>query len=151
MLRVGFETPGKNPFSKRIAEHDEPRRFCHAFLEFDRNLRCDAHIRYGVRFNRRASDPAHCTIYTIDMTLDQEQVVREFLELETGAEYDILGVFRFKIGLFDADPMKWFCSELACAALQSVGVCGGIEPYTVTPNGLFMILDSRPWAKRLAV
>lgn len=144
MLFLGFETAGTNPVSRLIAAHDEPFRYSHAALFFlsddGRWMRFESHIDGGVRFAAVGPDDRF-TQYPISLTPEQERTVREFCELHAGDGYDACGVLALGGVPFakQADD-KWFCSEIALAAIQQVGLFPGVAPSSVSPNALSRML-----------
>ena len=138
-VRIGFQRPGTNRVSRLIADHDAPRSFSHVAIFPAPDRRCDAHIDYGVRFHDFTPDVAAWVMVEFPATPDEVETVRRFLEDETGCGYDRCGVLAIAgVPLMHADPEKWFCSELTCAALQTIGHLSDLIPHQTTPNSLYL-------------
>src|SRR6185312_12227496 len=71
-----------------------------------------------------AADDSTVDFFTFDQTPKQTAGIRYFLESQLGKKYDWLGVVRFvsRTQLRPDAKEKWFCSELATAALAYVGI-----------------------------
>lgn len=138
-LRLAFEAPGKNPVSRMIAGFDAPRRFSHVALIFGDCLRLDAHVDYGVRFHGDVPNPERWTFIDLPLFDGEIETVRQFCEIECGAGYDPCGVLAIAhVPLMKEQPGRWFCSELAAAALQQVDLFEGLTPHLLSPNGLYV-------------
>lgn len=83
--------------------------------------------------------------FLLPISKDDEQRIRAWCEKEqfnddgTRCGYDVRGVlFSFlpiPIGWQSAD--KWFCSEICCAALQTIGWFAGYSAASVSPKKLY--------------
>jgi hypothetical protein len=86
----------------------------------------------------------------IPCTKEEEGRVREWCRREvfnddgSKCTYDVLGViFSFlPIPIAWQSPTKWFCSEVCCAALQTIGWLRGFTPSTISPLRLERELKS---------
>ena len=138
-LQLAFQAPGTNPVSRMIAGFDAPQRFSHVAMIFGDRLRFDAHIDYGVRFHDDIPDGDRWTFVTPSLLPGEIETVRQFCEIQSGSGYDTCGVLAIgRVPFAKEDPDRWFCSELACAALQQVELFEGITPHLMSPNGLFL-------------
>lgn len=114
-----------------------------------------------------------------DITAAEYTRVKSFLDAQLGKPFNTKGFFLnfafsacsrsnvtgerlrcWNVGLpYDADiwsyntgAARWFCSELASAALQNCLSTEGISPSTVSPMGLYcMVYMNKAWSRRTAV
>lgn len=140
-LRIGFEAPGDNAFSRLIAGYDAPKRFSHVAFIFGDNLRLDAHIDYGVRFHNDIPDGDRWTFIDPGLLPGEVETVRQFCEVESGCGYDKCGVLAVAhVPFAHEDKEKWFCSEIVAAGLKTVEMLDGYTPHLLSPNGLYLAL-----------
>lgn len=69
-----------------------------------------------------------------------------FLRAQLGKPYDSLGIAAFVAGRDWRDPSRWFCSELACAALETCGYFAyplATPSNRITPPDLLLACSAR--------
>jgi uncharacterized protein YycO len=90
--------------------------------------------------NERLSDKYRIVRYRIDeITLPDEAAARRFAEEQVGKKYDYTAVIAFLLPWRENWNVKrkWFCSELAAAAIHAGGVkIARMDQWRVTPNFL---------------
>ncbi len=62
------------------------------------------------------SDKTRVDIFAVDLTQEQYDLIRQFLDRQVGKRYDFRGVASFILRINVGKPGAWFCSELAQAA-----------------------------------
>lgn len=96
----------------------------------------------GCRYSNIALDTSKWDFVKIDVTEEQEKVIRAWCNNQNGKGYDWTGIFLSQIFTFNVDdPKKWFCSELCTAGLKLIGRFEKVVPESVHPNKLYKMLN----------
>ena len=122
-----------------IARHDRGANdgpFSHVELVFEHlpgqaSLCFSASYRDGgVRFKRinLEETPGKWALVRLAIESGDALCLRAWCRRQLGGRYDIPGVLAFKLPWVRHRLNWWFCSEICTAALQRVGVLGGIKP-----------------------
>jgi uncharacterized protein YycO len=100
----------------------------------------DNGVRYTVHTNME-----DWTIFDINITCEEEVRIKQWCDIQVGAEYDFLGIFRYYIPFCQQSPDKWFCSEICLEALQRIGwfQTGPSWHMGRSPNHLYRLLRDR--------
>lgn len=117
------------------------RGLAHAELVFSNGSTCGAYAN-GVRWDTAGGrgifeNPELWAVEEVPASPEEEQRVWDFCAGEIGCPYDWAGVARFVLPFLDADPDKWFCSELVVAALQELGLFAGLDPWRMSPADVY--------------
>lgn len=120
----------------RLIQWQTRGSYSHAAILFDDGVLIEAVEGRGVR--KRGYDPAEGAdeFEIVNLRLDRMPRLRDFAEKQVGKGYDYLAILRF----IDRERMpendKWFCSELAFAALKEAGVIAleRIDESNVSPH-----------------
>ena len=87
-------------------------------------------------YNPLSSQPRD--IFELNVSEEEEAVIRKFCEGELGCRYDFVGIVFSMVFPFQFQhPHWWFCSEVSLAALQKIGMFPGVKPHTVDPGEFF--------------
>lgn len=85
-------------------------------------------------------DDREWTLVTLSLSPEEEGLMQSFLAGELGCPYDWFGLAMSQVlHLAWASKTKWFCSELAVAALQKATMLLGVRPCFVSPNKLYLL------------
>ena len=82
---------------------------------------------------------------TFSATDGQADTFYSILQDQIGKPYDTTAIAAFVTGRNWRDPGSWFCSELACAALERAGIFPGelVSPANkVTPAALLLVCSA---------
>lgn len=114
----------------------------HCELLFNDNLRFRAIDGSLSGYNKAPIDPTCWDVVNVNIDLIDEAKIKKWCDSEVGRAYDWVGIFFSQFlpfGWHSND--KWFCSEIATAALQNV-VCkvNGLKPWMVSPQELYNVL-----------
>jgi hypothetical protein len=112
--------------------------YFHVGIAFADNLYFEAIAGAGVRVGVVESfDPKHWDAVEVPLTDADTMAMQHWLASELGCGYDWLGLWLAQVlGINRESRTKWFCSELAVAALQKVGKFYGVRPCAISPNAL---------------
>lgn len=117
-------------------------KYSHAALLYpDGNTVIESYQGAGVR-TRRFDDPAFDSslVDAFDvkgMTALQWACALKYAEGELGCGYDYRGIIRFITRKDGGDPTRWWCSELAFAAIANIGIALlRANPWQVDPARL---------------
>lgn len=96
----------------------------------------------GTRFKKIVYKPKRWVFFDLDVSPEQEKMVRAFCKSQVGKPYDFWGALNtiFHLGTM---PGHWFCTNVAITALQKVGRLTTLTPDAVHPNGLFCWMSRR--------
>ena len=64
---------------------------------------------------------SHVEVVEIPLTDEQNEQALNFVRAQIGKPYDVGAIFGFVVRQDWANPERWFCNELAEAALREVG------------------------------
>lgn len=88
-------------------------------------------------------------VYEVDVPIEKELEINEWLYRQQGKKYDYTMVFRFLSRRQETRRSrgKWFCSELVFAAFKRVGIdlLNATEPWEVSPG----LLSKSPLLKKI--
>jgi len=115
--------------------------YSHAALLFRDGVVIESQAGHGVwkyHVSEVEGSPADWDVFVVDYV--DEKAVRKFAEAQLGDRYDYASIVRFvtRAQAIRQDSGKWFCSELAFAAMAKGGikVLSRIEPWEVSPEML---------------
>lgn len=95
----------------------------------------------GVRFKKIEPKEDHWRFYPVDVTSQQEQIVRDWCNTKVGLPYDWMGIHAFFIPwVIRQRKEEWFCSEICITALQLVDLFPGVRPHKTTPNRMAKLM-----------
>ncbi len=101
--------------------------YSHAALLFSDNVVIEAHAQHGVQHLYLSTwmvlnPQAGADIYELDLTPEQEAVVRAYAMVQVGKPYDWIGDLHFVTRQdYEQQPDdKWFCSELVFESIGQV-------------------------------
>jgi uncharacterized protein YycO len=100
-------------------------QWSHCIVVEDDEFVIDATLRHGGVRRRRLADvlaeyPKR-DVVEIALTAEQEQKALDFVRAQIGKPYDVGAIFGFIARQDWASPERWFCNELAEAALREAG------------------------------
>ena len=161
MMYLAFKHNATSFFGKLIKFYTFSE-YCHCEIIFsDGQWYSSREYKNGVSFITGPPNGERMTDYDfflLPISKDDEQRIRSWCEKEqfnddgTRCGYDVRGVlFSFlpiPIGWQSAD--KWFCSEICCAALQTIGWFAGYSAASVSPKKLYE-LTLKEIAKRKGI
>jgi len=156
MMYLAFKKEATSFFGKLIKGYTFSK-YCHAELVFSDNMWFSAReFKDGTQFVKGPPTGERYSMYDfieLPISAEEEARVRKWCEGEVGCDYDTRGVvFSFlpiPIGWQSAE--KWFCSEVCCAALQTVGWFRGYSAAAVSPRKLHQLaVEEEPVKRRLA-
>lgn len=94
-----------------------------------------------VRYKKIVPKPDHWDFIEIPVNMHQVSLIEDFASHELFEGYDWLGIlFTQFINFNRQSKNRWFCSELVAAALQSIGLLGGLAPHRLDPNELYVMV-----------
>ena len=95
--------------------------------------------------------------YVLPVSRDKQVTMFKFLQAQHNADFNLYGYvlnfffpWIFNIGTRRWIPQlqhvkrKWFCTELVCTALQSIGYCGDLIACCQSPNSLNRVCSTIP-------
>ena len=84
------------------------------------------------------------TFIDLDVTPDQEWLVKSFMTDQLNKPYDWRAILGFATGRNWRDPNAWICSELVAAAVEYAGICGPLylTASKITPVAAALILTA---------
>lgn len=132
---------------REIARHDDPYLYSHVELAFwptasdGRVWQCfsSSWRDGGVRYKHIDLSDGKWDMLKVPASGSEITDVYHWCYGKRGGKYDIPGVLAFKIPLIRELGNCWFCSEICTAALQQVGLFGGVRPSKLSPNALFLL------------
>lgn len=96
-------------------------------------------------FDRYFHTSSEIETIVIDSSIDDEIIMKKFLEAQLGKKYDWTAIFGLPFRKNWQTKEKWFCSEIIAQSLIN-GKCLELpvsnKPYRITPRDLYMILAS---------
>lgn len=116
--------------------------YSHCELIFPDDMAYSASIQDGgCRFKAIVFDPARWDIIELPwLSHISHNMIEDFCLKERGSKYDYPGAFRFLLPGIPESKERWFCSEIVCAALQTIDMLGGIKAWQVHPSKLYELL-----------
>jgi hypothetical protein len=140
-----------NWIEREIAKKDSPFKHSHVEVVFSDGSAFSSrayasghdHKQNGTSFIKQDFPADRWDVVDIPMSAEDEQKVHDFCVSNDGEGYDFDGVFAFKAFLFHEDPNKWFCSEIATAAMQVAGNFNELIPHKTSPDLLFTAATTR--------
>ena len=82
----------------------------------------------------------HRSIHMEELTGVDEDAVWRFLKSQVGKEYDFMAIFAFPFRKSWQSNDKWFCSEVAAAAIMKGGRKLKVSANGITPHRLWLML-----------
>jgi uncharacterized protein YycO len=132
---------GKGPISAAI-RYCSDGKYSHIAMLFDDMTLCE--IRPFQRVNCRTLDPAELSspdvdVFYVEASLEQEDVMREFLGRQIGKKYDYLAILGFVVHASVQGRKaygRWICSELVFCAFRKAGIylLERVDAWRVSPN-----------------
>lgn len=114
--------------------------YSHCEILFSDGMMASSMQGEGVRFTHVGQQNFAIDWDSIEVPANEaeEQLVRKWFYGELGAGYDWYGLFCCQVlGYHREDPHDWWCSEACTAAIQTIGFLKKIQPYTLSPNGMY--------------
>lgn len=153
MMYLAFKKEATSTFGKIIKAYTFSK-YCHAELVFSDGMWFSAReFKGGTTFVKGPPENERFSMYDfipLPIGPEAEARIRRWCAGEVGCDYDVRGVvFSFlpiPIGWQSAE--KWFCSEICCAALQIEGWFRGRSAASVSPRGLYRLVDDELPVKR---
>lgn len=108
----------------------------------------EAHIENGVVRRKFDIREEYNLYYRMSVEVDKKRgtYLASYLDDQVGCKYDTLGILLSQVVPFGIDKDDaWFCSELACKALQVVGVVQvtDLRPNKVSPAKLANLMAEK--------
>lgn len=121
---------------------------CEIIFNDGRTFGCDVSFPGTTKYTKKTYDPAYWDIFNLDISLEQENIIRKFTNQEVNCKYDWIGIFFTQfIPLGFEMKARWFCSEVVTAAFQKIGWLLGIQPKKVSPKKLFDLIISNGYVR----
>lgn len=142
MIQLAFKKTATSFFGKLIKLYTFSK-YCHAEIVFSNGEWFSSReVRNGAGFCYGPPPGDSVEMYDlvpVPMSPDDEARMRRWCKTEMPCSYDVRGVlFSFlpiPIGWQSAE--KWFCSEICCAAFQTIGWFAGYTASAVSPRKLY--------------
>jgi len=148
-MRVAFykntKRPGLTGLFDALIRKVTGGPYSHCELIFPDGMAYSASIQDGgCRFKQIDFDPEKWDVVQLPWFSNTSQdTVMVFCHQEEGSAYDYPGVLRFLLPLLPQSKQRWFCSEVCCAALQTINLLPGVKPWQVHPSKLHRLLTER--------
>lgn len=131
---------GRHGWFSRLARFADRGRYSHCEVVFSDGL-CASASWYdgGVRFKRIAFESNRWDFVDLNVSPEQEALVRAWFESCEGRPYDLRGSLGVAFRPFGHRRGHWFCSEAVAAAL------GIPDAWRFSPNTLAAVLETGKW------
>jgi hypothetical protein len=138
-MKVAFYKAKTRLFNRLVSWYDKsPYSHCEIVLDTETSLCGSSSFRDGgVRMKVIDLDPQHWDILDIELSSQDQILVKAWFELHSGQGYDTLGLLGFLFRREQGNKSKWFCSEAIAASL------GYSEPFRFDPATLYSVLKGK--------
>ena len=138
-MKVAFYKGKTRLFNRLVSWYlNSPYSHCEIILE-DSTSTCgsSSFLDGGVRIKQIYLDLNHWDILDIDLSIQDQILVRAWFEVHSGQGYDVLGMLGFLFRREQGSKNKWFCSEAIAEAL------GYSESFRFDPPTLYSLLKGK--------
>ena len=138
-MKVAFYKGRTKLFNKLVSWYlNSPYSHCEIILDDSLGLCGSSSFRDGgVRMKVIPLDPEHWDILDVNLSIQDQILVRAWFEVHSGQGYDVLGLAGFLFRREQGNKNKWFCSESIAEAL------GYSDPFRFDPATLYSVLKGK--------